>query len=106
MNLPAHQRSAQMGMLRRPRIRDEKHLAFIRTLPCIVSGDPTTTQAAHVRFGDPAYFKTNPGIGQKPSDCWTLPLSSRLHVGYPESQHEHAERDWWRSHGFPDPLKF
>ena len=41
---------------RRPREHDDKHLAFIRTLPCVITGK-RPVEAAHVRYADLAYGK-------------------------------------------------
>lgn len=79
-------------ILRQPRIHDEKHLKFIRSLPCIVSKDNTSTEAAHIRFADLRADKRKVGIGEKPDDCWALPLSSIEH----RKQHAMNERAYWR----------
>lgn len=73
------------------RRHNEKHLAFIRTLPCICCGDNTATQAAHVRYSDARIAKTNPGVGQKPDDCFTLPLCQVCH----SAQHRMNEPSYW-----------
>lgn len=83
-----------------PRIHNKKHLAWIRTLPCILTGRPNV-DAAHIRFSDAAYGKINPGVGAKPHDFWTLPLSRDMH----DAQHRMNERKFWQYHGIDDPLK-
>ena len=80
------------------RIRDERHLAFIRTLPSVLSG-VYGCDAAHIRYGDPMYRKKRTGKGQKPDDCWTLPLTHEEHM----DQHAHNESAWWARQGI-DPL--
>lgn len=82
------------GGLKRPRERDDGHLKFIRTLPCVFpSGCQGTVEAAHVRFGDLRYGKRECGKGEKPDDCWTLPLCQRHH----RLQHSiPGERAFWR----------
>ena len=86
---------------RQPRIHNEKHLAFIRGLPCIVSKDNTSTEAAHIRFSDLRVAKRKVGVGEKPDDCWTLPLSSAEH----RKQHAINEREYWRRAGI-DPILY
>lgn len=88
-------------MMRRPRIHNEKHLAFIRTLPCIITGDATTVEAAHIRFGDPRVDKRPTGIGEKPDDVWTLPLAGAAH----RDQHKGNERRFWEFWGL-DPVLY
>lgn len=80
-------------MIRRPRERDEAHLTFIRQLPCLVCHNNIETEAAHVRFGCMAVGKPNTGIGEKPSDNWTVPLCSEHH----REQHLIGERNFWKS---------
>lgn len=67
------------------RIRSEKHLKFIRSLPCCVTGNRTQVQAAHIRLG------TDGGTSLKPSDCFVLPLSAAEHF----TQHNRGERTYW-----------
>ena len=64
---------------RDPRKHDEKHLAFIRQLPCLVCLDNTATEACHIRYSDSRAAKVNPGVGQKPHDFWCVPLCGRHH---------------------------
>ncbi|MEF2073537.1 hypothetical protein [Consotaella aegiceratis] len=80
------------------RIRDEQHLAFIRSLPSIISG-LYGCEAAHVRYGDPRYRKKRTGRGQKPDDCWCVPLTPEEH----RDQHAENEALWWVKQGI-DPL--
>lgn len=88
----------------RGRQRSEKHLAFIRSLPCLVSGSNFNVEAAHIRYSDAAWGKINPGIQRKPDDCWTVPLSAAKHRLDPDSQHNGDEREFWERHGI-DPLR-
>lgn len=67
-------------------IRDEKHLAFIRRLPC-VKCSATPCEAAHIRSG------TGGGTGLKPSDEWTVPLCHEHHA----EQHRIGEASFWRN---------
>ena len=86
---------------RQPRIEDAKHLAWIRTLPCLVTGKTGDIHAAHIRFASVKYNKRQTGIGEKSSDCWVVPLNANLHLN---GQHREGERTWWFSLGI-DPLK-
>lgn len=76
---------------RRPRERDEAHLQFIRSLPCLCCLDNTATEAAHIRFSDRRAAKVNPGVGQKPHDYWTVPLCGKHH----REQHSGNEEAFW-----------
>lgn len=86
--------------LKAPREKSEKHLDFIRSLPCCVCADNTSTEAAHVRFSDPRAAKVNPGHSAKPSDKWTVPLCGRDHRDQTVAG---DERSWWASKGI-DPI--
>lgn len=86
-------------IVKSPRRRDEKHLAFLRTLRCLVCLDNTSVEAAHLRYSDIRAAKFNPGVGQKPHDYWTVPLCSRCH----REQHEQKEEMFW-DHAMIDPL--
>lgn len=77
---------------RQPRETDEQHLDFVRSLPCVVCGDDTCTEAAHIRSGNLAYGKENTGMQQKPHDRWTIPLCGRCH----RVQHTQNEWRFWR----------
>lgn len=74
-----------------PRQKNEKHLGFIRELPCCVCLNPIETEAAHVRMSDAMAGKVNSGVGAKPHDFFTVPLCGRHH----RMQHSGSERDFW-----------
>ena len=78
-------------MMKQPRVHNEKHLAFIRTIPCVICGDNTSVEAAHVRLSDGRIAKKNPGLGQKPDDKFTLPLCGKHH----REQHSMSEEEFW-----------
>ncbi|QIO34348.1 DUF968 domain-containing protein [Bradyrhizobium sp. 1(2017)] len=84
-------------MQRDPRQRDERYLAYIRTLPCCICGDNTSTEAAHLRVGliSASTPKRATGMGEKSSDKWALPLCSRHH----REQHRMNELEFWASYG-------
>ena len=79
----------------------EAHLKFIRSLPCIVCGDNTSTEAAHVRMSDPRIGKDITGIGIKPHDYFVVPLCGECH----RRQHQMSERLFWRHAGIDPVLK-
>lgn len=89
-------------MMRQPRLHDEKHLAFIRTLPCLVTGDNVSVEAAHIRYSDARIAKVNAGVGAKPHDMFTVPLSGEAH----RRQHTVGnERKFWDQVGI-DPILY
>ena len=79
--------------------KNEAHLAFIRRLPSVVSGQ-LGCEAAHVRAGSAVHNKKWTGMAQKSSDCWALPLTPNEH----RAQHCENEMEFWRSHGI-DPFE-
>ena len=85
-----------------PRIRDAAHLAFVATLPCVICG-AEGVHVAHIRMGSLPHGKRPTGLGEKPSDRWTVPLCPAHHTDGPDAQHRQGERSWWQSHGI-DPL--
>lgn len=83
---------------KRPREKKDRHLNFIRSLPCLVSTS-LVAEAAHVRFGSLAHGKRATGGAEKPSDRWTVPLSREEH----RKQHSMDEEAYWQSVNI-DPL--
>lgn len=84
---------------RAPRERDEGHLNFIRSLPCCICRDDTSTEAAHIRTGSLAHGKNSTGMQEKSSDKWALPLCGKHH----REQHAMNEMAFWKQHGI-DPF--
>lgn len=84
---------------KRHRDHDKNHLEWLRTLPCVITGE-RPVDAAHIRFADPIYGKRETGKAEKPDDRWTVPLCRRKH----DEQHSMAERIFWARHGL-DPLR-
>ncbi len=82
------------------RHEDSAHIDFIRSLPCLITGEKA--EAAHLRFTSRLHGKGITGGGIKPDDRWTLPLCHRLHM----EQHASGsgEPGWWRAIGITDPL--
>ncbi len=66
------------------------YLAFLHTLPCVVTGR-SPVQAAHVSFKAPQFGAYGRGKGHKVSDRWALPVCADAH----EDQHRHNEEQWW-----------
>lgn len=84
---------------RRPRVRDEKHLKFIREQPCCLCNDNTSVEAAHIRAGSIEHNKPATGMAEKPDDRWTLPLCGTHH----REQHTMNEMEFWAEYGI-DPF--
>jgi hypothetical protein len=81
---------------RQPRERDNKHLDYIRSLPCCICGDDTSTEAAHIRSASIENGKLHTGMAEKPSDKWSVPLCGKHH----REQHAFGnELEWWKCHG-------
>jgi hypothetical protein len=84
---------------REPRVRDERHLDYIRSLPCCICGDNTSTEAAHIRTSNLELDKDDFGWG-RPSDKWATPLCGAHH------REQHAMGDemaFWKKYGL-DPF--
>lgn len=78
--------------------RSAKYLKFVRSRPCIVTGqdsDYTEIVAHHVRC------LSGGGTGLKPSDYLTLPLTAFEHV----MLHNMGEAAYWRTRRI-DPSKY
>lgn len=80
---------------RRPRVKQEAFLDFLRGLPCAVSGGPA--EAAHLRMASPRHGKPQTGAGRRPDDRWAVPLSPHWHRLSEESQHAFgSETVFWQ----------
>lgn len=78
---------------REPRQRDERHLDYIRSLPCCICG-AVDTEAAHIRTSSLAHDKRETGGSEKPSDKWTIPLCN----GHHREQHTMNELAFWKKY--------
>jgi hypothetical protein len=87
-------------MFRRPQEKNERHLEFIRSLPCASCKDDTSTEAAHLRTGNLEYGKRSTGMAEKPHDMWVLPLCGKCH----RASHATKEINWWTNLGI-DPWR-
>jgi len=93
---PAKRRKIRIGS-------SPTYLDLIRQLPCILSGRPA--EAAHIRYADSRFGKTETGAGRKPDDMWCLPLAPELHRLNIGCQHDAGdERAWWAQWGL-EPLE-
>ena len=81
-----------------PRIRDEKHLNYVRSLPCCICGR-NDVDAAHIRTASLEHGKRGLGLQEKASDCWTVPLCRFHHA----EQHSMNEMGFWKRYG-KDPF--
>ena len=75
------------------------HLAYIRTLPCLITGK-TPSDAAHVSMASKIWGKVERGMSRKADDRWTVPLSHDVHLN---EQHVIGEIKFWKRYGL-DPL--
>lgn len=79
------------------RVEDKDYLAWIRTLPCAVTG-VRPVDAAHISYADNRYGKLGRAKGTKEDDRWAIPLSQNSH----REQHSMGERRYWEVIGL-DP---
>lgn len=87
-------------MLKVKNVRDKKHLDWVKTLPCCVSGVPGPSDPAHIRV------RTDGGTGLKPSDFWAVPLNHYLHAQqHSANGRAMSEREFWEQHGGADKAK-
>jgi DNA recombination protein Rad52 len=70
------------------RIRDDRHLKYIASLPCLVCGR-TPSQAHHLRFAQ------SRAMGKKVSDEWVVPLCTIHHRALHDVG---SEETWWQEH--------
>ncbi len=85
---------------REPRQRDEAHLDYVRSQPCCICQDNTSTEAAHIRTASLAHGKRGLGMQEKSSDKWAVPLCGRHH----REQHSMNEMVFWTKYGI-DPFR-
>jgi hypothetical protein len=89
-----------MTNFKRARIKSDTHEDFIRSLPCVICNDNTTTECAHVSYAEPSIGKFGRGKGQKEESIWVVPLCGEHH----RHQHVIGERAFWRSYEI-DPCR-
>jgi hypothetical protein len=78
--------------------KNGSYLAFIRSLPCAVSGSRSNIEAAHLSFACTPLGHYGRGKGSKAPDRWALPLSADEH----RRQHGMNETVYWSQAGI-DP---
>lgn len=81
-------------LVKRPRVHDDDHLAFVSTLPCIITGIEGV-QVCHIRTPCLELGKTHTGRSEKPSDIYVLPMTPEKH----ELQHSMNEEKFWDLYG-------
>lgn len=84
---------------KRPRIKTEGYLDFVRQLPCC-NCLKVPVEAAHIRFTCLAAGKPQTGAGRKPDDRWAVPLCPTCH----RDQHVSQEVFWWHGVACIDPI--
>lgn len=87
---------------KQPRKHDKKYLGLVAQLPSVLSGK-RPVHVCHVRYGDLDKGKRHTGMGEKPDDMWTVPLTPDEHQFGSDAQHKSNEKKWWEKHGI-DPI--
>lgn len=59
--------------IKKGRVKDEKHLANVRQMPCCCCGAPSPSQPHHLRRAP------GTGMGLKAGDNWVIPLCYLCH---------------------------
>src|SRR5882762_7267797 len=80
---------------RQPRLLDSGYLAWLRTCICCACGVFPPCDAAHIRSASPEHGKPATGMGEKPSDFWSLSLCRSCHT----KQHSMNELEFWKARG-------
>lgn len=88
---------------RKGRLRDAKHLAEVRRLPCLVCRQHAPSEAAHIRLADLTYGVEWVGMAVKPHDWLTVPLCAAHHRTGKRAEHKVSTRRFWRLVGL-DPI--
>ena len=94
MSRVARSSTAFAGGMKAKPAKDDAYLAWIRKLPCVVSGRHPV-EAAHLSAGNLAYGHAGRGRSQKASDRWALPLAPDMHA----IQHKGDEMTFWSERG-------
>ncbi len=77
------------------RSTDKTYLKMIRQLPCLSCGVWGRSEASHVRMASHQHGKSNPGMGRRPDDRWTVPQCHACHM----DMHATGERKYWELRG-------
>lgn len=78
--------------------KEAGYLAFIRTLPCVVTGQHGV-EAAHLSYASPKNGHYGRGKSQKAPDRWALPLCPDQH----RKQHAMSEQAFWDERSMRSP---
>lgn len=78
---------------RQPRVKNPRHLDFIRSQQCCICGG-IDTEAAHIRSGSLGWGKRSTGMQEKPDDKWVVPLCNKHH----REQHSMNEIAFWEKY--------
>ena len=84
---------------KQPRVHDEKHLKWIRGLPCVICGCNLGSDPAHLKAANLDQYNKPQSGTMKPDDKWTTPLCRKHH----DEQHSMGEIRFWVIHGIRDP---
>lgn len=84
---------------RRPREPNKAFLAFVRSKPCCVCGAHPPVQAAHLRGANAMRGKRSTGMGERPSDRWTVPLCPACHLDGSGALHKVGEQRFFANAG-------
>lgn len=82
---------------------EKGHLAFVRSLPCVVCGSRQGVESAHIRMPSIMHGKGKTGMGTKPDDVFVTPLCAACHRTDSDSQHNGSESAFWEARGL-DPF--
>lgn len=77
------------------RIRDNKHLAYIRTLNCIIKDKGKYCNGKPIHAHHLTHVDDNGGMGLKTGDNYTIPICSFHHF----TLHNLGEKRFWKSWG-------
>lgn len=77
-----------IGNPKNPPLRDKKWLKRVSEMDCVLTGSPSPSDPAHIRYG------LGGGMGMKPDDNHVLPLRHKLHY----IQHNMGEVNFWCSY--------
>lgn len=90
---------------RNPRKADVGFLNFVRGKPCCTCySSSSRSQAAHIRMACPECGKRDTGFGERPDDCWSVPLCRECHLDGPSALHKVGEKKFWKRIGL-DPFE-
>lgn len=87
------------AMQKKPAQKHKTHREWIKTLPCLVTGQ-RPVDVAHISYADPRYGKPAKGLGEKANDQWVVPLHRTEH----DKQHSMREQTYWKEVGI-DPCQ-